>query len=328
MSSLKSKVRSLKVVFVVSIAITLVKFYSYYLTRSYAVLSDAYESIINIAATGFALYSVTYSAKLKDADHPYGHGKIEYIAAGFEGALIFFTGIYIFINAIFSLVSGKVINHVEEGILLTTITTVVLLVMGLHLVKKGKQTNSIVMIADGKHILTDVATSVSLIFALILYKLTQFAWIDGTLALLLSFHILFNGFKLVRESLNNLMDKADTTLIDEIAVSLQKIRHDKWIDIHNLRMQKFGHYVHIDCHMTLPFYDSLESVHNEIKMLEREINHSTRYTVELFIHTDPCEQIPCNICAVSNCSFRKKEFVAQVVWCSENMMQNKKHTLQ
>ncbi len=102
MSSLKSKVKSLRAVLVVSIAITLVKFYSYYLTRSYAVLSDAFESIINIAATGFALYSVTYSAKLKDADHPYGHGKIEYIAAGFEGAPIFFTGVYIFINAIFS----------------------------------------------------------------------------------------------------------------------------------------------------------------------------------------------------------------------------------
>ena len=327
MSSLKSKVKSLRVVFVVSIAITLVKFYAYFLTRSYAVLSDAFESIINIAATGFALYSVTYSAKLKDADHPYGHGKIEYIAAGFEGALIFVTGVYIFINAIFSLINGKVINHVEEGILLTAITSVILLIMGLHLVRKGKQANSVVLMADGKHILTDVATSASLIFALLLYKLTQFKWIDGTLALLLSFHILFNGFKLVRESLNNLMDKADIALIDEIAVSLQKIRQDKWIDIHNLRMQKFGHYVHIDCHMTLPFYESLESVHNEIKTLEKEINRSTKYTVELFIHTDPCDQIPCNICAVSKCSFRKKEFVAQVEWSSKNMMQNKKHTL-
>lgn len=328
MSSVKSKVKSLRVVFIISVVITLVKFYTYYLTRSYAVLSDAFESIINIAATGFALYSVTYSAKLKDADHPYGHGKIEYIATGFEGALIFFTGIYIFINAIFSLINGKVINHVEDGILLSTITTVVLLVMGLHLVKKGRKVSSVIMIADGKHILTDVATSASLIFALLLYKLTQFTWIDGTLALILSFHILFNGYKLVRESLNNLMDKADIDLIDEIAVSLQKIRRDKWIDIHNLRMQKFGHYVHIDCHMTLPFYISLETVHNEIKILEREINRSTRYTVELFIHTDPCEQISCNICVVSNCSFRKKEFVTQVEWSSKNMMQNKKHKLQ
>lgn len=327
MSSLKSKVKSLRVVFVVSIVITLVKFYAYYLTRSYAVLSDAFESIINIAATGFALYSVTYSAKLKDADHPYGHGKIEYIAAGFEGALIFFTGIFIFINGLFSLKNGKEILNPEEGILLTAITTVAMLAMGLHLITKGRKTNSLAMAADGKHILTDVATSAGLVFALMLYNLTQFMWIDGIVSVILSLLILYNGFKLVKDSLHHLMDKADATLIDEVAASLQKIRRSRWIDIHNLRLQKFGRYVHIDCHMTFPFYDTLETVHDEIKLLERELNKTTKQTIELFIHTDPCEQKPCSICAIGDCKFRTKEFVREIKWTSENIVLNKKHSL-
>jgi cation diffusion facilitator family transporter len=325
--SLKSKVNSLRVVLIISAGLTLVKFYTYYLTHSYAVLSDAFESIINIAATGFALYSVTYAARLKDADHPYGHGKMEYVAAGFEGALIFFTGIYIFINAIFSLINGKTIHHIEEGIVLTAITTLILLAMGLHVLSKGKKLQSFVMIADGKHILTDVATSAGLVFALLLYKFTQFVWIDGLVALLLSIFILFNGYKLIKESLNNLMDRADVTLIEKIAASLQSIRRDKWIDIHNLRMQKFGRYIHIDCHMTFPFYETLETVHDEIKLLERQLNKTTNYTVELFIHTDPCEQKPCSICAIGNCNFRKKDFVKEIIWTRENIMVNKKHSL-
>jgi cation diffusion facilitator family transporter len=275
----------------------------------------------------FALYSLFYASKLKDADHPYGHGKIEYLAVGFEGALIFGTGIYIIINAVKHFYAPHALQHVDVGIFLTLVSTLSMYGMSRYLRKKGAENNSAILKADGQHFKADAITSGGLIIGLIAYRITGWAWIDPALAILLALHIMGSGINLLRESINHLLDKADMKTIENITASLQQYRDESWIDIHNLRLQKFGHYLHVDCHLTLPFYYRLDEVHEQIKKLESVLNRDVENHVELFVHTDPCMEIPCNICAVKDCTFRKLPHASQIKWTSENLMLNKKHQL-
>ncbi len=325
---IRSKLRAIKWVLFFSILIMGVKFLAWYFSGSQAVLSDALESLINIATSIFTLYSLLYASKLKDKDHPYGHGKIEYLTVGFEGALIFGTGIYIIYQAILSFLHPVPLKDVDIGLLLTVISVVVMWFIGTYLKKKGTELQSLSLIADGVHFKSDALTSAGLLLGLILFKVTEWVWIDPSMAILFAVNIMISGYKLVKESIDRLLDKADLATIQQLTVSLQKYRNNAWIDIHNLRLQKFGHYLHVDCHLTLPFYYSLDEVHRHIKLLENDLNRDFNNHVELFVHTDPCQKIPCNICSIDNCAYRQEAFVKKIEWNTQNLMKNKKHSLQ
>lgn len=326
-SPLRIKVHALRLVLFLGILVMLIKFFAFYITGSNAILSDALESFINIVASAFALYSVLYSAKLKDSDHPYGHGKMEFVAVGFEGGLIFLTGIFIIIKSVINLLSKHQVNDVDAGIAITAVSGILLFTMGNYLKTQAKKTGAEILAADAKHLIIDSLTSAGLIAGLLIYKLTGFYWIDSVLAMLLSFHIMYSGFKMIKQALDSLLDKADMNIINKIADVMQSKRNDSWIDVHNLRLQKFGHYLHVDCHLTLPFYASLNEVHAEVKTLEKTLNSKFNNNVELFVHTDPCQQEPCNICKVTNCSFRQMDFQKEIKWTPVNIMENKKHRL-
>ena len=325
--NIKSKVSAIRWVLFFSFIIMMVKFSAWYFSKSGAILSDALESLINIATSFFALYSLFYASKLKDADHPYGHGKIEYLAVGFEGALIFGTGMYIIINAVQHFFIPHELQNVDLGIILTIVSTIGMWWMSRFLRRKGDENNSAILKADGQHFKADAITSGGLIIGLVAYKFTGWDWIDPTLAILLALHIMGSGIKLLRESINHLLDKADMETIENITTSLQQYREDSWIDIHNLRLQKFGHYLHVDCHLTLPYYYPLDIVHEHTKKLEHVLNLDVENHVEVFVHTDPCMEIPCNICSVKDCPVRRMPQVTQIKWTSENLMLNKKHQL-
>ena len=144
-----------------------VKFIAFYLTDSAAILSDALESIINVVAAGFAIGSIIIAAKRPDSTHPYGHGKVEYFSAGFEGALIILAALGIFYEAWPRLLHPQAIPRLEKGTLLILSAALVNLLLGLVLVMVGRRTKSIVLIADGKHVLTDVVTTVGVVLGLV-----------------------------------------------------------------------------------------------------------------------------------------------------------------
>lgn len=325
--NIRSKVTAIKWVLFFSFIIMGVKFAAWYYSSSQAILSDALESLINIATSTFTLYSLIYASRLKDSDHPYGHGKVEYLAVGFEGALIFGTGIYIVVQSSIHLMDPHPLKDVNIGLVLTAFSSIAMWAIGRYLKKRGKELESLPLQADGAHFNADAITSMGLILGLAIYQLTNWVWVDPVLAILLAVHIMFSGVKLLREAIDRLLDKADVETIQEITNTLQKYRHRSWIDIHNLRLQKFGHYLHVDCHLTLPFYYTLDEVHHQIKMLENELNRDFNNHVELFVHTDPCQQIPCSICSLHECMFRKEAFVQTIEWNTGNLMENKKHSL-
>lgn len=325
-STILYKIRLMRGVFVMGIVLCVVKFVAWYYTRSTAILSDALESIINIVAGGMATWGVALAAKPKDVEHPYGHGKIEFISAGAEGGLILLAGLYIIYEGVMGLFYKPQLKDLDTGIIITTITGCVNFFMGSVLIKEGKKHHSAILVADGKHLLTDTVTSFGVLVGILLVYLTGQVWIDSIVAIMLALYILYTGYKLVQDSLKTLLDQADYDKLHELITLFKENRRPKWIDIHNLRVQKYGSDLHVDCHFTLPWYDTLEESHKEVDYLREIVQDNMPQEVEFFVHADPC--VPphsCTVCILKDCAHRKAPLVEHVDWNIDNLLPNSKH---
>lgn len=290
--------------FVVGVSLMGAKFYIYSLTDSSAILSDALESIINVAASAFALISIILSAQPPDESHPYGHGKIEYFSAGFEGALIIIAAVGIFITGVSHILAPRPLPHLDKGLVMLLATAGVNLVLGVALVQIGKRTDSLTLTADGRHVLTDVYTSGGVVLGLFLVHLTGWFWLDGMIACLVGINIIVIGLRLIRIAFSGLMDESDPALLQEVAELIMENRRDTWIDIHRLRAIRSGTRVNIDFHMILPAYLTLEQAHAEVKKLETLLLAHYRKDAQVTIHMDPCADPDCPVCGVSRCETR------------------------
>jgi cation diffusion facilitator family transporter len=321
----RERLRVITWVLIVGVAITILKFVAFFITHSNAIYTDALENIINVLAAAVAFYSIYLSARPKDLNHPYGHGKIEFFAVGFEGALICFAGINILYRAIYGIIFPSVLDNLVQGIWLTSIAGAANLLMGWIVVQKGKKLKSVTLEADGKHLLSDAYSSLGLIIGLILIQLTGIQMLDNIIALILAGVILWSGSRLIRKSVAGLMDEVDEDLLNKIVEILQANRKPQWVDVHNLRVQKYGPDIHIDCHVTLPFYFDLQQMHDELKAIENLLEINTQTNVELFIHVDPCLPECCSYCTMGNCAERSAALKAPIVWTNNNVMLNAKH---
>lgn len=301
------------------------KFVAYGITHSNTILTDALESIVNIITSVFALYSLFIASKPRDSDHPYGHGKIEFIAAGMEGMLIVASGVIIIAKSITNFFHPSPIDHIWIGTIIIAFTGLINLVIGRYMVNKGKELNSITLVADGKHIYSDFFLSLSVLVGAVILHFTSVIWLDSVIAIIISLWIVFMGSRLIRQSLKGIMDEADDELLGELIQTINKIRKDRWIDIHNMRMIQYGKTLHIDCHMTLPWYISLDDAHSEIDQLDKQINELHPGELEFFIHSDPCIPSSCKICCIKDCKERKEAFSHKVDWTLETLLINKKH---
>jgi cation diffusion facilitator family transporter len=319
-------VKAMRNVLIAGIAIMVLKFVAYFITHSNAILSDALESIINVVAGAFAYYSVLLAAKPKDLDHPYGHGKIEFISAGFEGGLILIAGLLIIVKSIMNLLHPIPIEHLDVGAWMTAVAGGINYILGRYLIRVGENQKSLTLIADGKHLQTDTWSSLGLVAGVLIIYFTGYTFLDSIFAILFGILIMVTGFKLVRKSLAGLMDEADESVIREVIAVLQKHRKKEWIDIHNLRIQQYGSSYHIDCHITLPWYNNLQTSHDELKKIEDLIIDQFHHQVELFIHADPCITESCKLCEI-NCEVRQHAFEQRLDWTLENVLKNEKHAL-
>jgi cation diffusion facilitator family transporter len=303
----------------------LAKFVAYFLTNANAILTDAAESIVNVLASAFAFYSIYLSTLPKDKNHPYGHGKVEFFSAFVEGVLIGIAGIIIILKSSYDLIYPNEIGQLYDGAIIIGATGLINLIVGFYLINTGKKNNSITLEADGKHLQTDAISSGGLVIGIILIQLTQIYWLDGAISIALGLYIIFNGYKLTRKSVGGLMDESNIELVKDIVVILQENREESWIDVHNLRAQQYGADLHVDCHVTLPYYFDLNTVHQEISNIDRLINFSGKHKTELFIHADPCLPACCNYCKMHNCGVRQEEFRGEIKWDMENVTKNQKH---
>lgn len=309
------------------VIILIIKFLAWRWTNSNAILTDALESIINIVAGVFALYSLSLSLIPKDKNHPYGHGKIEFISAGFEGALILIAGLSIIIKSIYDFFSPHEVSQLDVGLWITAISGVANYIMGYFLAKEGRKISSLTLTANGKHLMSDAYSSLGLMIGIGTVMVTGWDMLDNVVAILFGIIIIVTGYKLFRESISGIMDEADSRLIAEFVKEINKHRKEDWIDIHNLRIIKYGSSLHVDCHLTLPWYYSTEESHDKMKEFEDLVKNISSRPVELFIHVDPCKPISCKICQKENCPQRTTTLEKYVEWTPENVTTNINHSL-
>ncbi|RRN77844.1 cation transporter, partial [Pseudoxanthomonas sp. SGD-10] len=258
---MEAKKRIVLIALCVSSILMLVKFCAFFITGSNAILTDAAESIVNVLASTFAFFSIYFSSLPRDQNHPYGHGKIEFFSAFIEGILIIIAGILILIKSVYNLFYPEPIQELVNGVFLIAFTGLINGGLGWYMIKKGKLLNSLTLIADGKHLGTDAISSVGLIFGLTLIYLTDLLWLDSVISFVLVIYIVYNGYKLTRTSVGGLMDESDLNIVKQVVKYFNLFRKDEWIDVHNLRVQRYGATYHIDCHVTLPYYFDLVQVH-------------------------------------------------------------------
>lgn len=310
---------------ITAIALMIIKFIAYFITHSNAIFTDALESIVNVIASSFAFYSIYLTSLPKDKNHPYGHGKVEFFSVFLEGGLIFLAALFIIGEAIYNFFFPIEIDNLLEGLVLVAVTAVINFLLGRYLLLKSKKLNSLTLMADGKHFLTDALSTLGLIVGLLLVYSTGIVLIDTILSLVLGIFILYQGYKLLRQSVGGLMDESDVQLVKDVVEVLKQERKGEWIDIHNLRLQRYGTDLHLDCHITLPNYFDLNRVHEEVSQIDRLVNERVQLKTEFFIHADPCLPQCCHYCSVKNCPIRSSEKTVDMNWDVELLTRNLKH---
>lgn len=301
------------------------KMFAWHLTNSDAVFSDAMESIVNIIAAFMGLYSLYLAAKPRDEDHPYGHGKVEFVSSGVEGGLIIFAGIIIIVEAVDSLLHGNEPKKLDWGILIIAATAALNYLMGYISIRRGKRENSVVLISSGKHLQSDTLTTLGVVVSLVLVYFTGIFWIDAFVALIFGGYIMVVGYKIIRQSLGGIMDEADPEMLQKLSAFLNDNRKPVWIDVHNMKIQHHGSRLHIDAHLTLPWYLELRSAHDEMEEMLKLIGSNTDRSIEFNFHMDDCKPFSCEICQLQECPVRQFPFKEKVEWNQKTISQPDKH---
>ncbi len=323
----KSNIKLQIWILIIGVVLLIIKFSAFYLTGSNAILTDALESIINVLAGSFALYSLIISGRPRDENHPYGHGKIEFISASMEGGLIGIAGIAIIGKSIYNFFHPHELSNLDIGIILTASSGIINYLIGRIAVKKGIQSHSLTLEADGKHLQSDAYSSAGILIGLLIMLLTGYQWLDNVLAILFGVIILITGYRILGKSVAGIMDEADYGLLDKMVIALSNNRSKKCIDVHNLRAIKYGSMLHIDCHVTVPWYLSVKESDEELNHIENTLNKLFENHAEAIIHPDPCLPLSCPHCLLDKCPERSVAFEKPVIWTLQNLMKNRKHSL-
>lgn len=303
------------------------KFVAYGLTSSNTILTDALESIVNVVAGGLGLWCLSIAALPKDENHPYGHGKVEFISAAVEGVLVLVAGILIVLKSGYSFYAPTPVQALDLGMALTAVAGAINFGLGVYVERQGKQAGSIVLQANGKHLQSDGYSTVGMLLGLGALWLTGWLWLDAVLAIIFGGVIVKAGIEVLQSSLAGIMDEVDYPLIEQIVEVLNQDRRPERIDIHNLRVIKYGTALHVDCHMTIPWYFNARQAHNEVDRLEELLASNTEKPIEFFVHLDPCMPFSCQICHLKDCPVRQLPWQEQVEWTVENISLNQKHFL-
>jgi len=219
------------------------------------------------------------------------------------------------------------IRKLDIGIIIIAVTAIINFIAGTWCVRVGQKTNSLALIASGKHLRTDTITTAGIVGGLVLLYFTNIWWIDSAVAILFSLIILYTGYKIIRSSVAGIMDESDEALMKEVVDSLNNNRSVNWIDLHNLRIIKYGPTLHLDCHLTVPWYFNVNEAHDEVDQLSGLVRRQYGESVELFVHSDGCMPFSCPICDKFECQVRQHEFVKKIPWTIDNISSNNKHSI-
>lgn len=270
----------------VGLAVLALKFGAWWFTGSVALYSDALESTINVVAALVAFAALRLSAKPADANHPYGHQKIEYIAAVFEGALILLAAVAVFHAAYNAYLAPRAITPDPVGIGLNVLASVINALWCHVLLRRGKALRSPALVADGKHLLSDVISSVGVLVALSVALLTGLPWLDPLLACVVAVNILWSGWSLMQTSFSGLMDEAAAPEEVERIRAIISSQAEGAIEAHDLRTRHSGRLTFIEFHLVVPADMRVDAAHDICDRIELALRREVE-GASITIHVEP-----------------------------------------
>jgi cation diffusion facilitator family transporter len=259
------------------------------MTGSAAILSDAAESVVHVVAVAFATYSLWLSRKPPDPGHLYGHDKIAFFSAGFEGAMIVLAAFYIVYASILRLIAGPKLENLGSGALLVLVAGAVNGALGGYLVWVGKKHGSLILAADGRHVLTDCLTSLGVVLGLGLTILTGWRRLDPIVAIVVAVDILWMGSKLIRQSIGGLMDEVDPVTEAHVRRRLVEMTSAAGVEFHGLRLRNAGNTIWVEFHLLFPKDTSLEAAHSLATKIEESIQQDSTLRTEVISHLETLE---------------------------------------
>ncbi len=284
----KRLIRVISISIAVAVLTISLKFVAWLLTGSVGLLSDAAESVVNLVAAGVALVVILWATRPADEDHTYGHEKADYLSAGFEGALVLLAAVTIAYAAIERLVNPTELTEVGIGLAVSAVASLLNLLTARLLIRTGEAETSLVLVADGRHLMTDVVTSVGVIIGVGLVWLTGWQTLDPIIALAVAANIVRTGVGLVSDSMSGLMDKAlpDSDLAEVSAILDRYESHG--IHFHALRTRSAGRRTFISVHVLVPGDWSVKRGHDLLEEIEGELRKPFEQAT-VFTHLEPIE---------------------------------------
>ncbi len=274
---------------IVGVLMLLGKVTAYLMTHSAAIFSDAAESIVHVVAVAFAAFSLRLSAKPAAPNFLYGYERITFFSAGFEGAMILVAAIAILVQAINRWISGLQLQHLGAGTLLVLFAGVLNLLLGVYLLRTGRKTNSLILEADGKHVLTDSWTSFGVVGGLVLVMLTGWKPFDPLVAIAVAANIFWSGSRLVRQSVVGLLDYSDPEAGRKIRGKLDEICSELGIQYHGVRFRTTGFRQIVEIHLLFPASTSVSEAHRLATSLEERLPAELDMPAEVITHLESLE---------------------------------------
>jgi len=274
---------------IVGIVVLGLKWAAYRMTGSVALYSDALESVVNIVAGFLALLAVRVSMKPPDANHPYGHSKAEYLSAVAEGAMIALAAVLIMQEAYATLLAPRRIDAAAAGLTVNGVATVINLIWAGILIRGGRQERSPALVADGRHLMTDVVTSVGAIVGLIVAQATGLLWLDPVIALLVAVNVLWSGWVLMRSSIDGLMDAAPDADVLRKVEAIIAANGAGALQAHDLRMRQTGRLNFIEFHLIVPGDMTVSDSHAICDRIEAALGSELGGTATS-IHVEPAHK--------------------------------------
>lgn len=291
MSGVEEQKRVMNFSLVASLVLLGVKVSGAVMTGSSAIYSDAAESVVHFLAVAFACWALRLSIKPADETHHFGHDKVSFLSAGFEGAMISSAAMLIFYEAVRQLLFGVEIRNLGFGLAVTSLAAGVNLILGLALVAVGKKSESPLVRANGMHVLTDVWSSVAVLIGLGLYHATEWVWWDPVVAILVACNILRVGIRLIRESLGGLLDEADPLIENRVRELLDREVASMGLSYHNFRHRHSGRTHWVEFHLVFEDHLSVGEAHDQATRLEAMVADLLSPDGRVISHLEPrsCE---------------------------------------
>lgn len=307
----RARLRAVAISLVVSVLLLAAKYQAYRLTGSTAILSDALESIVNVVAAVFAIGALIFAGRPADRNHPYGHGKMEFLSAAFEGGLIAFASLVILYEVVQSLIHGVELRSLDLGLSIVLGAGLANLALGYFLVRAGRRYDSLALLADGRHVLADFYTSAGIVIGLLLVRFTGITILDPVVAAVVAVNLMWTGVRLIRQAAAGLLDEEDPALLDRLLQVLQPQLGQGVIRVHHLRAIRAGRFYHVDAHLVVPEFWTVERSHELAEDLGERVVKDLNVEGEMTLHTDPCHRIYCRMCDLDDCPVRREPFTGR-----------------